>query len=1016
MPDILYQASLTLKYGACALNYICLNTKRASSVRSMNLLRSLAISILLLGLCVIAYWDIAFFNDTLKWDMLDCYYPWRQFVAECVQFRVFPFWNPYQDMGYPIYADMRSVFYPEPWLIGLFGGYSMKVFHGIFLFYLVMAGVGMYQLAGHFAQNNWARIVVASAYVLSGFFVGHGQELAGIIGATWIPWTLLYFLRFQQSLRFANLFKLALFLFLLLTGGYQAINIIYIYLLLLLGMASLAGRWSEDGTKQVLLNALLGLLVICSIAMLALTYTDVSPHVGRLTGLTLQEAHVGYVAPHMLASFIAPYAATAKEGLESTDGTMQNMYVGLIVLLFFFIGLFVRKSTELKIILGFGLVCLLASLGPFTPVREWLFNILPGMNLFRMSSFFSYFSQLAVLLVASVGLEHFLRKPQASWTLFKRSWLFVLLLTVTVSWVGYAAWPTLSLQVLGNLFDWSALEGEMKFGQRLMVHGCYQLAFVLALGGLLFALKERKTLLGGLVLLLVMLEMVVSVRLNFQTTVGGGYQPSEIQAKLDAQAKGFPIPDNELALRWNSDSKPELLPLYHNTNILTKTVSWDGFNSFKLRNFESFKDERPEAFAQAMSKPLLYGMKPETAIRITDFGPNGVNCSVVANGPDSITLQQTYFPGWEATVNGSLATASLVDGVFQRVAVPEGISTLQFEYRNPRVKNAVLFSYGIVAILILLVVFFSLGEAGLSHVRAGVAALVFGALAAGVLAFQWSNTASNHAFKVGNYELLALSAASLSGSSDAIVLQVDDRALMDSVLKANGIANKVVVVSNPGGPELNELLRMPTDSGAKLIYAAWNQPESDAVKELLRTRFGYLHKMSSDAGFIYRSDARFADAPHFETRLSFEEDNALWNFQVARSDSSVDAFSGTQRWKIGVDEMGSPPLILRVGDVATRGHYELVFGTSAQIPSGNGGMANMYVNVERNGERIWSSAIGLNAMVKASKDWVPVLMVAQPDLELLEDDVLRVYVWCSPGNAVYLDDMLFRMYAVDRPL
>jgi hypothetical protein len=459
-----------------------------------------------------------------------------------------------------------------------------------------------------------------------------------------------------------------------------------------------------------------------------------------------------------------------------------------------------------------------------------------------------------------------------------------------------------------------------------------------------------------------------------------------------------------------------LFPLYHNTNILTKTISWDGFNSFKLRNFEAFKDERPEAFTQAMSKPLLYGMKPETAISITDFGPNGVNCSVLAQGADSITLQQTYFPGWEVTVNGSQATPSLFDGVFQRVAVPEGISTVQFEYRNPRVKNAFAFSYGIVAVLLLLVVFVSLGEAGLSNVRAGVSALAFGALAAAVLAFQWSTTGSNHQFKVSNYELLALSAASLSGSSDAIVLQVDDRALMDSVLEANGIANKVVVVSNPGGPELNELLHMPTDSGARVVYAGWNQPESDAVKELLRTRFGYLHKMASDAGFIYRSDNEIPRVSHFEATLSFEEDNSVWKFQLAKTDSSGDAFSGRRSWKLGVDEMGSPPLILNVGDVAGSGTYEMVFGTYAKIPSGYGGIANMYVNVERNGKPVWSSAVGLNAMAKSSTHWVPVIMVAQPDMELLEDDVIWVFAWCSPGNAVYLDDMWFRMYAVDQPL
>jgi hypothetical protein len=147
--------------------------------------------------------------------------------------------------------------------------------------------------------------------------------------------------------------------------------------------------------------------------------------------------------------------------------------------------------------------------------------------------------------------------------------------------------------------------------------------------------------------------------------------------------------------------------------------------------------------------------------------------------------------------------------------------------------------------------------------------------------------------------------------------------------------------------------------------------------------------------------------------LSFEEDNALWNFQVAKADSTVDANGGNWSWNVGVNEMGTPPLILRVGDVAKRGHYKLVFGAFSKIPSGKGGMANMYLHVERKGERVWDAAINLNTFAKSSKEWVPILMVEQPDIELQEDDVIKAFVWCSPGNAVHLDDLLFRMYAVD---
>jgi hypothetical protein len=37
--------------------------------------------------------------------------------------------------------------------------------------------------------------------MLSGFFVSHGQEMFGIIAATWIPYILYFFIRLQQDMK-----------------------------------------------------------------------------------------------------------------------------------------------------------------------------------------------------------------------------------------------------------------------------------------------------------------------------------------------------------------------------------------------------------------------------------------------------------------------------------------------------------------------------------------------------------------------------------------------------------------------------------------------------------------------------------------------------------------------------------------------------------------------------------------------------------------------------------------------
>ena len=147
----------------------------------MSLLRFTGVFFFLLTICVLAYWDIATFQDSLKWDMLDCYFPWRFFAAESIQNRVFPLWNPFQHLGYPIHADMRSVYYPEGFIVGLLGGYNLRLMSFIFVFYVTIAGFGFYHLASRFIKNKYAKITISAAYTLCGFFVGHGQEMFGVI-------------------------------------------------------------------------------------------------------------------------------------------------------------------------------------------------------------------------------------------------------------------------------------------------------------------------------------------------------------------------------------------------------------------------------------------------------------------------------------------------------------------------------------------------------------------------------------------------------------------------------------------------------------------------------------------------------------------------------------------------------------------------------------------------------------------------------------------------------------------
>ncbi|PKO99875.1 MAG: hypothetical protein CVU14_07765, partial [Bacteroidetes bacterium HGW-Bacteroidetes-9] len=262
---------------------------------------------------MVAYWQVAFLQNSLKWDMIDCYLPWRYHVGECLQNGIFPFWNPYTHCGYPIHADLRSVWYPETFLVGLTTGYSNLTLHLLFILHLSLAGLGMYLLSRHFTSDWRAGAIAGAAYILSGFFVGHGQEMFGIIAATWIPFVLYYFIRLQLDRKPTDIIPASLFAFLLVTGGYQAMWAILLYLLLAIFIVYFIKYLREQNLKEALrllkLNLLLGFVTGLSLMVIAVTLIQVSPHLGRLGGVSLEDAWFMPFSPRSAISFLLPFAS-----------------------------------------------------------------------------------------------------------------------------------------------------------------------------------------------------------------------------------------------------------------------------------------------------------------------------------------------------------------------------------------------------------------------------------------------------------------------------------------------------------------------------------------------------------------------------------------------------------------------------------------------------------------------------------------------------------------------------------
>ena len=115
--------------------------------------------------------------------------------------------------------------------------------------------------------------------------------------------------------------------------------------------------------------------------------------------------------------------------------------------------------------------------------------------------------------------------------------------------------------------------------------------------------------------------------------------------------------------------------------------------------------------------PVIEGPPPSIAgaarapqpQQITRYEPDRVSVSVRAPRGGMLVLTDTYFEGWEATVDGRATKVLPADVAFRAVRVPAGASTVEFRYRSAAVTGGVLWS-GIGVLILLLGGFLVLRE------------------------------------------------------------------------------------------------------------------------------------------------------------------------------------------------------------------------------------------------------------------------------------------------------------------
>jgi hypothetical protein len=794
---------------------------------------------------LLAYWPLATFQYSLSdGDTLDCWLPWRHYIASALHDGQLPAWNPLQQMGYPIHADLQGpAWYPEAVLLGGTLGQGPHVLQLLYLAYLVIGGWGMRRLSGKLVPHDGAAVIVGMAYALSGFFTAHAMHFYAVISAAWLPWLFWSILDLLDRPRPFAAGRTAILLFLLLTGGNHTFLLIAAYPLLAIVLHGLYRAAMNDRPalpRLVGFGALaIGLAVVMACGTLHAVW-EVSPHVARMGGLALADAEVSSFTLPALKSLLWPAAATAGADPLGTDPTMANGYFGVVLLLAMLPGLRRVSGFRMWGLLVFAGICALAALGPLLPMHAWLWRLVPGMDLFRFPAYFWYFTLFGLLPVAAAGMQAMLeqRDRRALLIAVMLVALATLVMVLRNSWMG---WGVAGAPLLERM-------RSLPIASLMLVNGVLLLG-VLVLLVLWQRSSGRWTLLAGLVAV----EMIAAIQFTQWHTTLGRHSPAELAARIAAQPEG-PVFPRLHAMGRNTDDSQVMHLLWRNVRNFQGGPSHGGFNSFWLSGHQRLEREHPALQQAMLAQPFLYladtlytlppahdavvpgapaafaayagNAMSATApgeVELLAFDHQGFTARVSTPQERFLVVQQNLYPGWSITIDGTPAPVIPVNIAAFGSWVPAGEHRVGIRYQKPVLRLLYGLSY---------TTFFALLLAGAWSHRQRVPALggVVLLLAGTLYAFH-GHVPKQHRMEEGWQEVL-----DLVEKETALTAVVNtDRPIATPISGAH-----LLRIDTPDGMEQLDSLLAALPAADVLLLAWYGLPLNPAMRAHLTQHHGYI--------------------------------------------------------------------------------------------------------------------------------------------------------------------------------
>lgn len=649
---------------------------------------------------------------TFKNDALTYYYPVRTLISDALNNGELPLWTPYINLGYPLHADFQSgAWNPFVWILSFLTKYPLWAMHIELMFYLSIAGYGMYKLSMSRGASFWIAIVCGLSFEFSGFMLDSVQFFTAVSSACWIPFIFLHFNKILNTPNWKNAALFALNFSLLFLCGYPAFFIITIYLLAFYFLYFAWRNWKAKNIyASVFAKIVLALFLFTLFCLPAIiSFYQHLPFISRGEAQTLSIVQENSMNPSTLVSLLFPFSSQANDSFLGSEPLMRTVYMGILPLCLFMVLLMNGALSNRKYLLLFiaSVMMLLMAFGKYFFLREFAYRFLPGMNLFRHPGLFRLFFIFFFLLLIAEAF----RFNELNIKLLKKTTLAVAIFSI----VGIVA----SLIVTGSNHELSTgiLNPvnfiKANFWQRMGIESIPVLLISLLLyrsirnikvGDSFLQISQDKFLKLKFLSVIFFLDIFISTQLHLPLTVIGAKSYSQVVKDLNRNPELFPEPGGKTLAENSIDSEdpgfeagsrmPFRKMVGRNSYFITPgNLSMQ--DSFYL---SSIKDS-------IMAKPLLSLVNKDGNIHIDKIGSNFIEGKINAADNDELLYLQNNYPNWSVKIDGKKKQIQPAAISFMSVPIEKGMHDFRFTYSPSYLRWAIWFPPA--GLLVLLCIIFS---------------------------------------------------------------------------------------------------------------------------------------------------------------------------------------------------------------------------------------------------------------------------------------------------------------------